>query len=60
VFDKAVPAELLATLQRAAAAFTLDDPFESMRRRIMRLDCSWEKTARHYEALYRQLLKAAS
>jgi len=55
LYDEASPAALLAAIRRGIAAFTLTAPFEAARRRIMRTDHSWERSARLYESLYREL-----
>lgn len=49
-------AALLPTLQRAAFASTLGEEFERLRRRAMRTDVSWERAARRFEHLYRQVM----
>lgn len=50
--------ELVATTQRALAAFTQPREFEALRRRVMKLDVSWERSARRYEHLYRTVKPA--
>jgi starch synthase len=40
---------LLATIQRAIAAYARSQAFEKLRVRVMRLDSSWERSARLYE-----------
>jgi starch synthase len=45
--------ELLATLQRALAAFAKPKAFDVLRRRGMQLDVSWERSGRSYEYLYK-------
>lgn len=47
VFDD--EASLLATVQRAVAGYARGKAFEQLRVRVMRLDSSWERTARLYE-----------
>lgn len=42
-------ATLLATVQRAVAAYAKGSAFEKLRQRVMRLDTSWDRTARLYE-----------
>jgi len=49
--------ELLGTLQRAVAAFAQGARFDEVRKRAMRVDHSWERSARHYEHVYRDLLE---
>jgi len=46
---------LLSAAQRALAAYSLTQPFDRLRRRAMRVDSSWERSARRYEYLYRNL-----
>jgi starch synthase len=48
-------AGLLSAAQRALAAYSLTQPFDRLRRRAMRVDSSWERSARRYEYLYRNL-----
>lgn len=50
------PDALLGATQRALAAFT-EDAFDTLRSRIMRLDHSWDRSARLYERLYVSLLE---
>jgi starch synthase len=47
--------EFLAAIQRATAAFTNRKAFESLRRRVMRMDNSWDRSARRYDLLYKNL-----
>lgn len=56
LYDDETPQALLGAIRRGLAAFTLKGPFDAMRRRVMRIDHSWERSARLYEALYRELL----
>lgn len=44
---------LVAALQRAVAAFG-DDRWPALRRRVMRLDSSWDRPARRYLRLYQR------
>jgi starch synthase len=48
-------AGLLSAAQRALAAYSLTQPFDRLRRRAMRADSSWERSARRHEYLYRNL-----
>ena len=50
------PDALLGAAQRALAAFH-EDGFDALRSRIMRLDHSWDRSARIYERLYVSLLE---
>lgn len=49
-------AAVLGAAQRALAAYGLPG-FLKLRRRVMRLDLSWDRPARRYVQLYRQALK---
>ena len=51
--------ELIATTQRALAAFSNRPAFGVLRRRVMKQDVSWERSARRYEHLYRSLKPAS-
>ena len=51
--------EVLAGLRRGLAAFRAKEGFEVLRRRVMRLDHTWDRTARRYAGLYRELLAPA-
>jgi starch synthase len=53
VFDEATADELLAAIRRSFAAFQKAEEIEALKRRVMRLDHSWERSARLYERLYR-------
>ena len=50
------PDALLGATQRALAAFN-EPSFDALRSRIMRLDHSWDRSARLYERLYASLLE---
>lgn len=54
-YDSASTEELLAALRRAVGAAYMAERFEALRRRVMRLDCSWERGARIYERIFRDL-----
>jgi starch synthase len=56
LYDEETPQALLGAIRRGVAAFTLKAPFDAARRRVMRIDHSWERSARLYESLYRELL----
>jgi starch synthase len=58
VFERDDAAELVATVQRALAAFARRKPFDALRRRGMKLDVSWERSARRYEHVYRTIIGA--
>ena len=50
--------EVVAAVQRACASHTKQDAFAGLQRRVMKLDLSWERTARSYEHLYKTLVTA--
>jgi starch synthase len=50
--------ELIGTTQRALAAFSNRTAFGVLRRRVMKQDVSWERSARRYEHIYRSLKPA--
>ncbi len=52
LFDKASADELLAAVRRGFAAFHRSDEIEKLKSRVMRVDHSWERSARLYERLY--------
>jgi len=56
-FTAAADEGLLSPLRRAISAYQQHEAFEAMRRRAMRLDHSWERSARRYEYLYREVLE---
>jgi starch synthase len=49
--------ELLATVQRALGAYAKRSAFEALRKSAMRQDVSWERSARRYEHLFKQILQ---
>lgn len=59
VFDEASPQSLLAAVQRGLAAFSNTTPFDALRRRVMRIDHSWERSARLYDGIYHELVPNA-
>ena len=59
IFDDATPEELLAAVRRAFAAFRLEG-FDALRRRVMRIDHSWDRSARRYERIYRDAASASA
>jgi starch synthase len=58
VFERDDAAELVATVQRALGAFARRKPFDALRRRGMKLDVSWERSARRYEHVYKTIIGA--
>ena len=53
VYGEQTEAAFLAAARRSVAAYSQRDAFEALRRRVMRLDTSWERSARSYEYAYR-------
>jgi starch synthase len=53
VFDEATSEDLLAAIRRSFSAFQKVEEIDALKRRVMRLDHSWERSARLYERLYR-------
>ncbi len=51
LFDEATPEAFVAAVQRAVSAMQLPS-WGTLRRRVMRLDHSWERPARRYARLY--------
>jgi len=49
---------LLATIRRGIAAFESREAFAALQTRVMRLDHSWDRSARRYDALYREQLES--
>jgi starch synthase len=56
LYDEPTPQALLGAVRRGLAAFALGEPFRKAAQRAMRIDCSWERAARLYEAVYAELL----
>ncbi len=52
-FEPGDPSALLSAAQAALSAFGKREAFAALRRRVMKLDLSWERSARRYEHLYR-------
>lgn len=55
LFEGHDPDELLSALRRAVAAFSETAAFARLRERSMRVDHSWDRAARLYEGVYREL-----
>ena len=55
LFTDATTDDLLAVVRRAIAAFGNREAWNRMRRRVMRVDHSWERSARLHERLYKGL-----
>jgi starch synthase len=57
VFDEYSPEALAAAVKRALAAYrSSPDAWRGLVRRIMKLDFSWQNSARKYAAVYRRAL----
>ena len=59
VFEEPQHTALVGAVQRAVASYAKPE-FERLRRRIMRIDLSWDRAARRYAQLYKQALAAKS
>lgn len=59
VFDEANATSFYGAISRAIAAWS-SSHWPTLRRRVMRLDRSWERTARQYEQTYKSATIAAS
>lgn len=59
VIERADANELAETIARAVAAHAQGERFVALRRRVMRLDLSWDRSARRYEHVYRGVLARA-
>lgn len=55
LFEEPTEESLFAATQRAVGAFT-SGRWQALRRRVMRLDRGWERSARQYEQTYRAAL----
>ncbi len=53
LFEAGNADDLAGTVQRACSGFMQADAFTRLRTRVMRLDLSWERSARHFEHLYK-------
>lgn len=60
VAEGQLPEDALATLQRAIGAYARRPAFEALRKRSMRHDVSWERSARRYEHLFKQVSQVSS
>lgn len=58
LYDEPTTESLLAALQRGVAAYANLKAFRDLQGRVMRIDHSWERSARQYEALYRELIES--
>jgi starch synthase len=60
VLGAATTEDLLATVQRALSAYSRPKAFDALRKRAMRHDVSWERSARRYEHLFKQIAQVAA
>jgi starch synthase len=56
VFDDLTPDAFYGAIARGLAAYAQPERFAALRRRVMRLDHAWDRSARRYAAIYRELL----
>lgn len=59
VFEPGDPDALVGGIGRALAAFT-HPRFSTVRRRVMRVDVSWDRPARRYVQVYKQVVQRAA
>lgn len=59
VFDRYAAHTFMGALKRALVAFSDTARFETLRRRAMKLDFSWEKSAKEYVKFYREISKGS-
>jgi len=57
VFEELDIKNISLTINRAISVFNIPKSLESIRGKAMKLDFSWDKSAKKYVALYNQLLK---
>jgi starch synthase len=60
LFDGLDPSSVVGAVERALAATTNEAAFARLRRRVMRLDLSWDRPARRYAQVYRKAIEAAA
>jgi len=60
LFDRLERGALVGAVERALAALAAPEPWVRLRRRVMRLDLSWDRAARRYAQIYRRAIEAAS
>lgn len=56
LFDENVHEDLRQSIEKGITAFALAPAFEKLRKRIMQIDCSWERSVRLLDQLYRDLV----
>jgi starch synthase len=59
LFDGLEREALIGAVERALAANAAEEPWLRLRRRVMRLDLSWDRPARRYAQVYRRALEPA-
>ena len=59
VFESLLPEDFYGAIARGLAAYQQTDRFATLRRRVMRIDHAWDRSARRYGAVYRELGPAA-
>ena len=59
VADGPLADDLLSTVQRALGAYARHSAFDALRKRSMRHDVSWERSARRYEHLFKQVCQVS-
>jgi starch synthase len=55
VFDELTPDAFYGAIARGLSAYAQPERFTALRRRVMRLDHAWDRSARRYAAIYREL-----
>ena len=55
VFDELTPDAFYGAVARGLAAYAQPERFAALRRRVMRIDHAWDRSARRYAAIYREL-----
>ncbi|MET0391304.1 MAG: glycogen/starch synthase [Polyangiales bacterium] len=58
--EGATAEDVLATVRRALSAFSQRQAFDALRKRAMRQDVSWERSARRYEHLFKQISQSVA
>jgi len=60
LFSEATPEGFYAGVSRALTAYRNADGFAALRRRVMRQEWSWDRSARRYQGIYAELAPAAA
>jgi starch synthase len=60
VIESLTVEDVLGTVQRAVSAYGRGQTFEALRKRAMSHDVSWERSARRYEHLFKQIAQVAA